>query len=351
MGNIAFSFGCVNIVFIIVIFGYPAAIIGSVISSFIIAFKRYKENTYQKFINIKLFFNISQFIISITVSGYIFNLLKVEMISGINIYHIVLVALIYNFLNVSLVMFAIIFESQSISIVKSIVKDNKLYYLYSIITPSIIVFSYIDRGLLGLILIYVVLYRLQKTTQLYSKSKVQEKEIRKLYAKSKEQEKELFIDRLTGSYNYNYCQNIINHKIKKKQSFSLAMIDFDNLKIINDTYGHSIGNKILINFSEIVREKMKDKSIFCRYGGDEFILLTEDKEQLRKISIEILEKINKTPLIEKHEEGYLQVYYKVSIGVYEYNGLDNSFEDIINKADSAMYTVKKNGGNKIFEYK
>ena len=150
-------------------------------------------------------------------------------------------------------------------------------------------------------------------------------------------------DALTGLYNRSYAENRITRLLKTGHSGAMLMIDLDNFKYINDTYGHIAGDRALKRFAEVLTKNTDRQDVVCRIGGDEFIIFYTDKierEELEGKTKSILSLL--TAVI--RELGYSQ-FASVSIGVsmHPYDGAN--YETLYNNADKALYYVKKNGKN------
>ncbi len=157
-------------------------------------------------------------------------------------------------------------------------------------------------------------------------------------------EKKVFIDELTSVYNRRALEiklkNFMLNFKKGKDKLALFFFDLDNFKEINDTYGHIAGDLILKNVAELFKRYTREGDIVCRYGGDEFIILIKDVD--KKIAIEIgkriIEKISKAKFIYKNDE----IKVKMTGGLY-YVEEKEDIENIIKKADEAMYKAKQEG--------
>jgi len=156
-------------------------------------------------------------------------------------------------------------------------------------------------------------------------------------------------DGLTGLYNHDYFQNMLQQEIllaqRHNRKLSLMMIDIDHFKDFNDKWGHQVGDIVLQEVSNTIRNSCRKTDIVARYGGEEIaIILPETNiaaalgvaEQLRQ-KIESLEVENK--------EKPLKV--TISIGVSELQGDARERAILIRKADMAMYESKKNGRNRV----
>jgi diguanylate cyclase (GGDEF)-like protein/PAS domain S-box-containing protein len=132
---------------------------------------------------------------------------------------------------------------------------------------------------------------------------------------------------------------------------SFAMIDIDNFKAVNDTYGHAAGDHALIHVVGIVTAGMRQPDVFGRWGGEEFaLLLPETDEKSALITVQRLrQRIAETPM-ERTEALCIPLTVTVSIGVASKKPVgeedDNTLEDMINRADQALYLAKRTGRNR-----
>jgi len=160
--------------------------------------------------------------------------------------------------------------------------------------------------------------------------------------------KKIFTDPLTQIYNRNYLQEIsprlnLNH-------YSLAMLDLDHFKVINDVYGHKAGDEILAKSSLIIKSSIRDNDIFLRYGGEEFMLLLYNRDSKDDLS-EIYERIRKN--ISSHIFTYEKnkIEMQVSIGVHECPATEKNLNEAIKVADKMLYIAKKEGRNRVVYHK
>jgi len=162
-----------------------------------------------------------------------------------------------------------------------------------------------------------------------------------------EQERRLArTDPLTGAINNRYFTELLQHEIDRSnrysRPFTLAFIDFDNFKAINDTFGHTFGNTLLHSFAEYVRSNLRRTDYIARVGGDEFvILLPEADEKAARIAVtNLFRKIS-------HEMNGRKWPITFSVGVLTMNAPKISVDKILSTADKMMYSVKNNGKNDI----
>ncbi len=155
-----------------------------------------------------------------------------------------------------------------------------------------------------------------------------------------------YTDHLTGLHNQQGLMNKCSEILKDKSiPSSLVFMDIDNFKMVNDKYGHSMGDKILYEVGRVLKEETRGKDVVGRYGGDEFVILLHDIKE-EKYAISVLERI--AYRIEEVCENFdLNVKISASIGVAftEQTGYDYRYLKEI--ADDRLYIAKKSGKNKI----
>ena len=153
-------------------------------------------------------------------------------------------------------------------------------------------------------------------------------------------------DKLTKLYNRHYLEiyfRKILPKIKKGDIYCLIFIDLDDLKKINDKYGHLIGDKVLENFAITILKSIRQKDIAVRFGGDEFVLLINgDLEITKRIAERIQENLQEIEINLPSET----IKPTASIGITIIDP-SKDMETIIKEADKAAYDAKKYGKNRI----
>lgn len=127
--------------------------------------------------------------------------------------------------------------------------------------------------------------------------------------------------------------------------FSVIMIDIDNFKIINDTYGHVYGDKAINMVTDTISKCIRATDYIGRYGGDEFLLICPGAEQ--KEAYEVAERIRNTICSMNYLIGdNISIKITISLGVYEFGKNDLSFIDGVKKADKNLYKAKRGSKNK-----
>lgn len=152
-------------------------------------------------------------------------------------------------------------------------------------------------------------------------------------------------DMLTGLYNRRFFENVMKRsKEEKERAFSVAMIDVDDFKKANDTYGHEAGDKVLENVSECVNACLPSNGIAVRWGGEEFVLYLPQMN--KEGALEILEgfrgKLQASPVVYKGQTISITVTIGLCSGC---NILD--YENYLREADEKLYWGKTHGKNQI----
>ncbi|MBD2692245.1 diguanylate cyclase [Anabaena catenula] len=156
-------------------------------------------------------------------------------------------------------------------------------------------------------------------------------------------------DPLTGVWNRRYLLMIAEQEIKRSQryylSFAVLLIDIDYFKRINDTFGHSIGDEVIIFMTKTVLSYLRQVDSFGRFGGEEFVVLLPETNINAAIIVaeRIRENINNQYIF----VGEKKVSITVSIGIASYNSADKTIDTIIQRADKALYQAKNQGRNRV----
>lgn len=160
---------------------------------------------------------------------------------------------------------------------------------------------------------------------------------------TQETKSELEKDSLTGFLNRRSFEEKIERFLRKPMSYgTFFMMDMDNFKSVNDTYGHLAGDELILTFVEIIKSCVREQDFVCRVGGDEFAIFFPylDKEKvIRKRADEIISRFSK----ERDRLGYSNC--SVSIGIMTKYAKSNNmdYDNLYKCADNALYYVKNNG--------
>lgn len=144
-------------------------------------------------------------------------------------------------------------------------------------------------------------------------------------------------------------ENSLERAAEEQKRLAVLFIDIDNFKLVNDSYGHSVGDKIISLVANRLKKNIRKNDTIARIGGDEFIIVIEDvKEEsnIEKIAYKIIQEF-KEPI--KLEEYKFDTTVSIGISIFPNNGLNA--EDLIKHADTAMYSAKNSGKNRFQFYK
>ena len=145
-----------------------------------------------------------------------------------------------------------------------------------------------------------------------------------------------YIDPLTKLYNRNYLDHVLSDAMRKKTQIGGIMVDLDFFKGINDMYGHSVGDKALVNTANILRDAIPAQSIAIRYAGDEFIVISKADNEFELINIE---RSIRNHLIKFNDSGVTEYQLSFSMGMSLLQKNDSA-DSFINEMDDRMYSEK-----------
>jgi len=213
-----------------------------------------------------------------------------------------------------------------------LVMDPKLYVAMVIIISAVLMYLSFTQGneiiarfgYLINVFVFILFCILLSTVQFRLRIKA--------YKARKDLEAMSYHDQLTGMLNRHSLMTYLKNA-KDKKAFHLGIIDADNFKYINDTYGHDMGDECLIDIAEYLDMEFGNR-VF-RYGGDEFILLTELDEECTSYNFN---QVNK-----RLAKKYADMKVSISGGFYYVSDTEEDFKDIFRKADNALYQAKNKG--------
>ena len=159
-------------------------------------------------------------------------------------------------------------------------------------------------------------------------------------------------DELTGVYNRRTGMMRLHEEFARSrrtgENLTLAMLDIDHFKDINDTYGHQAGDYVLKNITKTIKQELRENDLVFRYGGEEFLIILPDID--KKQAIFPLDRLRKR--LSKKVVSYngFRIKTSVSIGVASVLPVEEDEKDAISRADAALYTAKRSGRNKVSYY-
>jgi two-component system cell cycle response regulator len=164
----------------------------------------------------------------------------------------------------------------------------------------------------------------------------------------------VLLDELTKVFNRRYLQICLTKEIsqakRRGSSFSIAMLDVDFYKKINDNYGHLVGDETLQCLADKLRQNLRDADVICRYGGDEFVILMPETPLVK--AGKILERIRQLVVAEPLELPKNQIRIKLtfSTGMATFPQGGVTSEELLKAADRALYQAKEAGRNNVKPY-
>lgn len=210
-------------------------------------------------------------------------------------------------------------------------KDEHIIFVYSLIITS-------PNG-------YKTIKMFTPNNSLFLSNK--EKELEEKYKdKIKFLENTAIYDDLTGLLRREPFIKTINSYLEKKVPISFFIIDIDKFKSVNDNYGHTVGDEILIKVADTFKEVIKESGLICRLGGDEFAILIPEVKNMEENKIIAKSILNKVAKI--HVEDLKDFKTSVSIGgtlISNYNKVIN-FNYLYSTADKELYKAKEAGKNR-----
>ena len=155
-------------------------------------------------------------------------------------------------------------------------------------------------------------------------------------------------DGLTGLFNHSYFYQQVELEVKRFVRYgtpvSLVLIDIDDFKLVNDTFGHLAGDYVLREVAELLQKSMRKSDTTARYGGEEFAILLPETPQ--EGAFILAERLRDKLASMTFNYGEQTIFATMSIGIAEYSPkTDSSNADLIKKADRALYRAKESGRN------
>jgi len=154
-----------------------------------------------------------------------------------------------------------------------------------------------------------------------------------------------YIDELTGVYNRRYLkekqEREMNRLIADKISFSIAWVDIDHFKAVNDSFGHFKGDEVIREFAHFLRDSLRIADTIIRFGGDEFICV------MPKTSRQDAESIFTRILKACRNKGFGRLHITISVGISAYPDDGTDFDELLKISDDALYDAKRSGRDQI----
>ena len=155
-------------------------------------------------------------------------------------------------------------------------------------------------------------------------------------------------DALTGLYNFRHFKTMLQNEMDRSKRSgiptSMAMVDLDHFKRVNDTYGHEVGNQALQHLADILMSEVRTTDIVCRYGGEEFAMIFPETHLnlAIKVADRIRNEIANRPL--ETEDGEIPITASMGISVYMKSSILD-IDEFIESVDRYLYEAKQSGRN------
>ena len=189
-----------------------------------------------------------------------------------------------------------------------------------------------------------------RNLQLMREAKEAQHKIKTLETRTRSLEEQTRHDTLTGAYNRSYLDAVLEREfqLSKQQDWpiSLAFIDLDHFKRVNDTYGHQAGDKVLVAVAHLLLSSIRQSDILARYGGEEFVLaLPGTNREGGKL---VMERLLKALEAEEHHvaaDAIIHVTASIGLTTFDNERRFESVFDLLRTADEAVYAAKAKGRN------
>jgi len=146
-------------------------------------------------------------------------------------------------------------------------------------------------------------------------------------------------DELTKIYNRGYCSRVIKEFMEEGKPYILVLADINNLKEVNDLYGHELGDALIVSFVNNIKLFLPDDVIFARYGGDEFVFVFPEHDEVE--ALVVMDDASKFFANQTIQETGPQVSVSFCYGIVTYPKESRDYDEILKIADSRMYHQKR----------
>jgi two-component system cell cycle response regulator len=159
------------------------------------------------------------------------------------------------------------------------------------------------------------------------------------------------IDQLTSLHNRRYMEthltSLVSQTAARGKDLSVLMLDVDYFKAINDTYGHDAGDDVLREFARRMKKTVRGIDLVCRLGGEEFVVVMPDADVnvAYTVAERIREKVSMVPFPIRDGSEHVQATISIGVAMLRIDG--DSAEQLLKRADEALYSAKRNGRNRV----
>ncbi len=278
---------------------------------------------------------IMTIILSICMTSYLGVMVAVH-----NSVHEMAILLIYPIFG------ATIYNNRVIMILQGAVSTAAYVVIETVIVPNMRNFEPVNTALTYLIIFVgltggavIISFMLRQVSLDIIASSIIERDILRNAVKT---------DQMTGLYNHSSFHEMLDQKsAEQKQKFSIIIVDIDNFKRVNDTFGHAMGDKIILNAVDVIKHNIRNNDLAFRYGGEEFVIIVDNASE--DTALAIGERI--VSLFNKIDNGaeFNHESFSLSAGVAEFGKHDEN-KSLFEAADEALYFAKGHGKNRCVKY-
>lgn len=164
------------------------------------------------------------------------------------------------------------------------------------------------------------------------------------------------IDELTGMFNRRHVRTMFQHEIRRARRYSktlsLMLIDIDNFKTINDSFGHIAGDRVLVALADLLREVCRETDTIGRFGGDEIVVIAPEakKSDAFALAERIRRAARERRLFLDEEKREQEIRFSISVGIATYPDDSQESAELLHLADEALYASKKRGRDVVSIY-
>lgn len=181
-----------------------------------------------------------------------------------------------------------------------------------------------------------------------TQAEMAEKRVRQLEGELEKVSEQVREDQLTGTLNRRGMDDAMTRELARVQRsgrpLSVAVLDLDNFKRLNDTYGHSAGDAALVHLARIIRRTVRPTDVIARYGGEEFVIILGDTDLDTAVNVTVRLQRELTKRFFLHNNERLLITFSAGVAQYR-SGEDEA--TLFQRADAAMYQAKQQGKNQV----
>jgi diguanylate cyclase (GGDEF)-like protein len=144
------------------------------------------------------------------------------------------------------------------------------------------------------------------------------------------------------------ADRLFGQAVRYERALSVLMIDSDNLKLVNDSFGHKAGDRLLTLLVKSIQRQLRDTDIIARYGGDEFVVLLPETPTIG--ALDVADRIRNSVANTLLEIDGKTIKISVSMGVATYPGDGRTLDSLVANADEAMYRAKTAGRDRVVKF-